>query len=132
MAEPQPPMHAGSADLEDEHPPAPTGGAEDRKAAAALSSLSSLNDEASTPKGDVDQKALGDAISRLEVGKGKRGEEKGKKAVEGEKKKVKVDAGDVALLVEELELNKVKATELLRAHDGDALKAMRAFVRASA
>jgi len=92
-------MQPGSVELEDENPPAPTGAAEDRKAAAALSSLSSLNDEASAPKGDVDQKALGDAISRLEVGKGKEGEEKGKKAVEGEKKKVKVDAGDVALVV---------------------------------
>ena len=30
--------------------------------------------------------------------------------------------------VEELELSKVKATELLKAHDGDAIKAMRAFV----
>lgn len=99
MAEPQPPIHPGSVDLEDEHPPAPVGGAEDRKAAAALSSLSSLNDDAATPKADVDQKALGEAMSRLEVGKGKEGEEKGKKAVEGEKKKVKVDAGDVALLV---------------------------------
>lgn len=98
MAEPQPPIHPGSADLEDD-PPAPTGGAEDRKAAAALSSLASLNDEASAPKDDVDQKALGDAISRLEVGKVKEGEEKGKKVAGGEKKKIKVDAGDVALLV---------------------------------
>ena len=92
-------MQPGSVELEDEHPPAPSGGAEDRKAAAALSSLSSLNEETSAPKGDVDQKALGDAISRLEVSKGKEEADKGKKAVEGEKKKVKVDAGDVALLV---------------------------------
>ena len=36
------------------------------------------------------------------------------------------------LQVEELELNKVKAMELLRAHDGDAVQALRAYVRASA
>ena len=34
--------------------------------------------------------------------------------------------------VEELDLTKVKATELLKAHDGNAVKAMRAFVTASA
>ena len=30
--------------------------------------------------------------------------------------------------VDELELTKAKATELLKAHDGDAVKAMRAYV----
>lgn len=34
--------------------------------------------------------------------------------------------------VEELELSKGKATDLLKAHEGDAVKAMRAFVTASA
>ena len=34
--------------------------------------------------------------------------------------------------VEELDLNKTKATELLKAHEGDAIKAMRAFVTAAA
>ena len=34
--------------------------------------------------------------------------------------------------VEELELSKPKATELLKANEGDAVKAMRAFVTASA
>lgn len=34
--------------------------------------------------------------------------------------------------VEELELSKGKATDLLRAHEGDAVKAMRAFVTTSA
>lgn len=32
------------------------------------------------------------------------------------------------LQVDELDLSKVKATDLLRAHDGDATKAIRAFV----
>jgi hypothetical protein len=31
--------------------------------------------------------------------------------------------------MDELELSKIKATELLRAHDGDAVKAMRAFIQ---
>ena len=30
--------------------------------------------------------------------------------------------------IEELDLAKVKATDLLRAHDGDATKAIRAFI----
>ena len=34
--------------------------------------------------------------------------------------------------VEELELSKSKATDLLKAHEGDAVRAMRAFVTASA
>lgn len=33
--------------------------------------------------------------------------------------------------VEELELSKGKATDLLRAHEGDAVRALRAFVTAS-
>jgi hypothetical protein len=33
--------------------------------------------------------------------------------------------------VEELELSKIRATDLLKAHDGDAVKAMRAYVTAN-
>ena len=35
----------------------------------------------------------------------------------------------VLLQVDELDLTKAKATELLKGHDGDAVKAMRAFVK---
>ena len=38
---------------------------------------------------------------------------------------------DFDLQIEELELSKAKATELLKAHDGDAVKAMRAYVTTS-
>ena len=38
----------------------------------------------------------------------------------------------MSLLVDELDLNKAKATELLKAHEGDAVKAMKAFVKAAA
>ncbi|KAF2270840.1 hypothetical protein CC78DRAFT_527831 [Lojkania enalia] len=109
-------VHDGASDA-----PAPTGSAEDRKAAAALSALDAQDDEASSKK-NVDTKALGEAMKNLSV------DEKGKFGGEEKKKVVKVDAQDVSLLVAELELSKVKATELLRAHDGDAVKAMAAFV----
>lgn len=45
-------------------------------------------------------------------------------------KNVKLDAADVALVVDQLDLSRPKATELLKAHDGDAVEAMRAYVRA--
>lgn len=109
----------------------------------------------------ADQEALGKAMSRLEIASGtsakKDAEKKSdKKAAEAEvKKKVKVASEDVNLLVsclrsflrclafycrrwlnggqvDELDLSKVKATELLRAHDGDATKAIRAFILPSA
>jgi hypothetical protein len=130
MAEPQPPdVHEGAAD-----PHAPTSTAEDRKTAAALSTLDT-QDEAAEKK-DVDSTALDKAMKGLGVKDGK-GEEK---------KTVKIEAVDVALLVcrdnarckanangwqvAELEVSKQKATELLRANEGDAARAMGAFVGA--
>ncbi|KAL2013338.1 hypothetical protein VTN00DRAFT_863 [Thermoascus crustaceus] len=126
--------------------------AEDRKAAAALSSLNS--NEISAPADDgsagttgkapsaADQETLGKAMSRLEIAAaGGKAADAGRKAAEaqqrkeaevGKKKAVKVAAEDVALLVEELDLNKNKATELLKAHDGDAIKAIKAFISVSA
>ncbi|KAF2703882.1 hypothetical protein K504DRAFT_462951 [Pleomassaria siparia CBS 279.74] len=103
-------------------PHAPTGTADDRKAAAALSSLDAQDDDVSGKKG-TDSKALGEAMKNLNVD--------GEKSKEEKKKIVKVDAQDVTLLVTELELSKPKATELLRAHDGNAVKAMGAFVSSS-
>lgn len=85
--EPQPStIQEGASD-----PPAPTGSAEDRKAAAALSTLDAQDDDSSSKK-NVDSKALGEAMKNLSVDdKGKAGEEK--------RKVVKVDAQDVSLLV---------------------------------
>ena len=129
--------------MDPEGPPAPAS-AEDRKAAAAMSTLETRggDEEAEAKKSNnkqIDQEALGKAISRLELadkaGKVAAGEttKKEKEKEEREKRaKVKVDQGDVSLLVEELDLNKVKATELLKAHEGDAVRAMRAFVTATA
>ncbi|RYN31027.1 hypothetical protein AA0115_g4437 [Alternaria tenuissima] len=117
MAEPQPSgVQEGAAD-----PHAPPGTAEDRKAAAALSTLDAPQEGDNGSKKEVDGKALDKAMKGLNV--------KDKK--EGEKKNVKIEAADVTLLVNELEVTKPKATELLRAHDGNAVKAMSAFVMAA-
>ncbi|KAK2073688.1 hypothetical protein P8C59_007946 [Phyllachora maydis] len=96
--------------------------AEDRKAAAALSKLDTREDDEAAPAREVDEAAVSRAMDTLGGSGMKQTEQK-------EVKKVKVDPADVALVVEELELTKAKATELLKAHDGDAVKAMRAFIQ---
>lgn len=103
MAEPQPPHIREGADVDDETP-AVLASAEDRKAAAALSSLDARgeDDEGTSKKTNLDQEALGKAMSRLElVSKGKESNKGKSKAGEVEKKKpvVKVDQADVSLLV---------------------------------
>ncbi|KAI4248215.1 MAG: hypothetical protein L6R42_009374 [Xanthoria sp. 1 TBL-2021] len=168
--EPQPPnIHEGVDPTEESPATAPPASAEDRKAAAALSSLDNQNDDSAaqtTKAKNIDQEALAKAISRLELSTGakvepsgqsenmKQFEERRRKRREEKERlaKVKVDAGDVALLVsylalceqrgsedwkangrvkiQELDLSKTKATDLLKAHEGDAVKAMRAFVTA--
>ena len=111
MAEPQPPLSSTAvvAATEDVEVPAPApASAEDRKAAAALSSLDAPAEDAS--KSQADSKALGEAMSRLELlekGGAKVGTAGGagaaakaeKEKKEEVKKKIKVDAGDVAVLV---------------------------------
>ncbi|KAE9972972.1 hypothetical protein Vi05172_g5052 [Venturia inaequalis] len=95
--------------------------AEDRKAAAALSALDARgdDDEETSEKKDVDTAALDKAMKNLDV-----------KASKADVYKGKIDAADVNLVVSELELTKLKATELLRAHEGDAVKAIVAYVTA--
>ncbi|OAG38916.1 hypothetical protein AYO21_06794 [Fonsecaea monophora] len=117
--------------------------------------MSTENGESGTRQPSAaDQEALGKAMSRLEIasGVGKKKEDttktQAKKEVEV-KKKVKIAAEDVNLLVrncrgfffglskkiadtwaqvEELDLSKTKATELLRSHDGNATLAIKAFI----
>lgn len=128
--EPQPANVVEGADLE--NVPA---NAEDRKAADALSKLDAKGDENGAPQKEVDVKALGEAMKNLELiqgGSGKQTAAVSSKKEEAPKKLVKVDAADVNLLVEQLELPKNKATDLLRAHDADAVKAMTAWVSSSA
>ncbi|KAL8730864.1 MAG: hypothetical protein Q9166_003791 [cf. Caloplaca sp. 2 TL-2023] len=150
MAEPQPPNVHEGVDPTDEPPAtAPPASAEDRKAAAALSSLDNQNEDSAAQTSkvkNIDQEALAKAISRLELSTGARGvetsaqsenmkrfqETKRRRKEEKERlAKVKVDAADVGLLIQELELSKTKTTDLLKAHEGDAVKAMRAYVSAA-
>ncbi|KAL2125212.1 hypothetical protein VTJ04DRAFT_1577 [Mycothermus thermophilus] len=124
-------IHEGattSADVEDESATAKAKSAEDRKAAAALSKLDDSradDDEAAAAAGagKVDTEAVKNAMSALGSGGAGAGQ------ATAPKKNVKVDAADVKLLVDELELSKPKATELLKAHDGDAVKALKAYLQ---
>ena len=104
MAEPQP--ASVQEGIDPEGPPAPTGG-DARKAAAALSTLDQRGDDATAPTKNIDQEALSNAISRLELTSGKvtpGGEQQKEKEAEARKEKerrakIKVDATDVGLLV---------------------------------
>lgn len=111
---------ATAGDVEDEFQPTAKS-AEDRKAASALASLDARgNDEPSSK--EVDSEAVNKAMKSLNGSK----PSAAPKPVSG--KNVKIDDEDVTLLVNELELTKPKAVELLKAHDGDAVKAMRSWV----
>ena len=141
MAEKQP--STATEGMDDQAPPPASG--EDRKTAAAMNALESRaadnNEDGPKLSKQVDSEALSKAISRLEIaqGSGKAtiedpNEERRKKKEEEQKErerraKIKVDQADVGVLVEELDLTKGKATDLLRAHEGDVVKAVRAFVR---
>ncbi|KAL7808534.1 hypothetical protein V8C44DRAFT_359690 [Trichoderma aethiopicum] len=128
-------MSSASADASDP-PPSQTGTAEDRKAASALSNLDAppSSSTSATPT-NIDHEAvskavssLGDSSSSSKTSSKATGTAAGGAAAAA-KKSVKVDAADVALLVDQLEVNKAKATELLKAHDGDAVAALRAVAR---
>jgi NACalpha-BTF3-like transcription factor len=125
MAEPQPrSVHEGATtgDVEDELQ-STAKSAEDRKAASALASLDAAGNDDAAGR-EVDQEAVNKAMKSLG------GAKPAPSAAATPAKNVKVDAADVNLLVDELELPKPKATELLKAHDGDAVKAMRAWIKA--
>ena len=102
MAEAQPPTiveGATTGDVDDEIPVAAKS-AEDRKAAAALSSLDAPREDDSANTKDVDQEAVRKAMDRLAGA----GAANGKSSKKGEektvvKKSVKVDPADVTLLV---------------------------------
>ncbi|KHN97715.1 uncharacterized protein MAM_04730 [Metarhizium album ARSEF 1941] len=125
MAEPQPRnIHEGAtiADVEEELQ-STAKSAEDRKAASALASLDAAGNDDAAGR-DVDQEAVNKAMKSLG------GAKSAPATASALAKSVKVDAADLGLLMHELELSKQKATELLKAHDGDALKAMRAWIKA--
>ena len=134
MADKQPPnvVEGATGDIEDELP-ATAKSAEDRKAASALANLdSTLDDASATNKNNVDQDAVSKAMKNLGGGAASAAAAASKTTTTtapAPKKAVKVDAADVALLVDELELPKARATELLKSHDGDAVQAMRAYLK---
>ncbi|KAL2403054.1 hypothetical protein ABEF95_016170 [Exophiala dermatitidis] len=139
MAEPIPSAATDGAD--DETSQNLPKNAEDRKAAAALNALnandmSQENGETTTKQPSAaDQEALGKAMSRLEIASGLGKKTDDTKKAEGTKKdvevkkKIKIAAEDVNFLVEELDLSKVKATDLLRSHEGNATEAIKSFLR---
>ncbi|GAM83360.1 hypothetical protein ANO11243_013470 [Dothideomycetidae sp. 11243] len=146
MAEPQP-STVREGDTSASNPGNGGGGSADsRAAAAALSSLDadepSAASSSGTSKRDIDTAALGDAIARLGVSGGSVGDQassstaaSGKAAAtatttlqQQQAKKIKIDAADVALLGDSCDLSKPRATELLRAHDGDLGRALRGWV----
>lgn len=142
MAEPQ---NAPATEAMDEAAPPPAASAEDRKTQAAMSALESSrgvdNEDSQKPSNKVDANAISEAISRLEIANqaGKSSAEdpneaRRKKREEEQKErerraKIKVNQADVTTLVEECDLTKTRATELLRAHEGDFEQALRAFLR---
>ncbi|KIX00497.1 uncharacterized protein Z518_10637 [Rhinocladiella mackenziei CBS 650.93] len=139
MAEPIPSASTAVDAADDETSQNLPASAEDRKAAAALNSLnandmSQENGETATKQPSAaDQEALGKAMSRLEIAGGVRKKKEDPKKAETKKevevkKKVKIAAEDVNFLMEELDLSKPKATELLRSHDGNATLAIKAFI----
>ncbi|KAK2606372.1 hypothetical protein QQS21_003191 [Conoideocrella luteorostrata] len=97
--------------------------AEDRKAASALASLDAAGHDETNNK-EVDSEAVNQAMKSLG------GSKPSASLKSPPAKNVKVDDQDIALVVDQLELTKAKATELLKAHDGDAVKAMKAWVKA--
>lgn len=105
---------------EDALPSKTSTSAEDRKAASALENLDAPSPSSTT----VDTEAATRAMKNLSTNASSSG------AGAPSSKNVKVDTADVALLVDELELSKVKATELLKSNEGDVVRAMRAFVAA--
>ncbi|CEJ88729.1 hypothetical protein VHEMI04804 [[Torrubiella] hemipterigena] len=104
--------------------------AEDRKAASALANLDA--DTAASTSANVDQDAVSKAMKTLRPGTKASAAATLKNPVvsapAAPTKAVKVDPADVALLVDQLEIPRPKATELLKSHEGDAVRAMVAFI----
>ncbi|PNP51884.1 hypothetical protein THARTR1_07653 [Trichoderma harzianum] len=102
-------------------PTPPPQSAEDRKAASALAALDTPTDSSSAAAPtNLDQEAVTKAMRALNAAPA---------SATAKKNVVKVDPADVALLVDQLDVVKAKATELLKAHDGDAVAVMRAWAR---
>lgn len=122
---------ADKREVEDEADVAKPSSAEDRKAASALANLDSSAD--GTADANVDQDAVSKAMKNLRPGtkaSAAASLNNQSSASSAPAKNIKVDPADVTLLIDELEIPKAKATELLKNHDGDAVSALRAYVKA--
>lgn len=110
----------------------PSASAEDRKAASALANLNAVTEGGGGggSRHIIDQEAASKAMHSLGPASAGAATAGASRAPAVPKKSVKVDPVDVALLVEQLELSKPKATDLLKSHDGNAVAALRAYVRA--
>lgn len=97
--EPQPPTVSPGADAD--APDVLPANAEDRKAAAALSSLDAKGDDNAAPEKEVDLKALDEAMKNLDFSRSSKKPTAAKKEKDSEAPKplVKVNPADVALLV---------------------------------
>jgi len=108
----------------DETVPVPTN-AEDAKRFKAMASVESntttSDDDPTTTTADVDQEALGKAMADLSGPAAMNTTVKAGPAL-------KVNQEDVALIVEEMEVTKVKATELLRANGGSVSETLKLMV----
>lgn len=151
-------VEGAAGDVEDEVRPTAKS-AEDRKAAAALSKLDDTRaDDEAVATREVDQEAVKNAVSALGGAAPAKKETKAVKVDAADVKllvrpfyfvlfffclfvfrficnlpfpilyKIFVLTNSPAQ-VDELELPKTKATELLKAHDGDAVKAMKAYLQ---
>lgn len=126
MADKQPPNvteGATTGDVDEDQSRPPPTSAEDRKAASALANLDGGDGDSSASASAVDAAALSKATKVVPSASAAA-------AAAAPKKNVKVDAADVALLVDECDLSKVKATELLRSFDGNLEATLRDFVKA--
>lgn len=92
------------------------------------SALNNLGDETSAGAASTtDSGALGAAVSNLSIA-GQSAPAPAAAKPKDEPKKVKIEPADVQYLVEQLEVNKVKATEMLKRSGGDRMGALRAYV----
>lgn len=145
---------ATTGDVEDEMLDDKAKSAEDRKAAAALSKLDARDDDvAAAGSSSVDQEGLSKAMNKLSAAKTADKTALNKVKVDAADvallvslaprrcawsqqnclgvRRLTTEHDVVAAVsqVDELDLAKPKATELLKQHDGDAIKAMTAFVQ---
>ncbi|RKF63461.1 hypothetical protein OnM2_025072 [Erysiphe neolycopersici] len=120
--------------------------AEDRKTAAALSSIDDTSHDdcegilgnGNSSRENYDQEAVKKAMERLDNNSTTAGNttsisQKKEYSINGAlptSKNIKVDPADVTFIVEELELSKAKATSLLKSFDGDVQKTLRSYVHA--